>query len=142
MPRNENRESEVKKNEKVQVSAYSSGQCDDPQLSFENEGGEESAVSNTFKSDMGVPFQTSDHDYCIAPPRSTESSGMLEIKQLEIFLRKEIMSKIFQKKFPQGRTTRNRSICFLVVEPTLSILLLVIRSKQFSCRCTRTKVVT
>ena len=91
---------------------------------------------------MGVPFQTSDHDYCLVPPKSTQSSGMLEIEELEIFLIEEIMSKISQKKFSEGGTTRSRSICFLVVEPTPSILLLVIRSKQFSCRCTRTKVVT
>ena len=91
---------------------------------------------------MGVPFQTSDHDYCLVPPKSTQSSGMLEIEELEIFLIEEIMCKISQKKFSEGGTTRSRSICFLVVEPTPSILLLVIRSKQFSCRCTRTKVVT
>ena len=104
-------------------------------------GKKESATSNTFESDIGVAFQTSDHDNCRVPPRSTESSGLLGIKEPERFLRVKIISTYFHKRLSQGRTTRDRSICFSVVESTPSILLVETRSRQFGFRCTTAKVV-
>ena len=120
---------DLQQNDEVQVSAYSSRQFNGPELPFENGGNKESVTPNIFKRDMGVPFQTSGDDYCRVPRRSTESSGRLGIKKLERFLGVKIISTNFQKSLSQGRTTRDRSICFSVVESIPSILLVETRSK-------------
>ena len=88
---------DLQQNDDVQFSAYSSRQVNGPGLPFQNGENKESATSNTFERDMGIPFQTSDHNYGRVPPRSTESSERLGIKKPERYHGVEIMSTNFQK---------------------------------------------
>ena len=133
--------SNLQKNDEFQISTYPSRQPNCPELPLTDGRDEESGTSQSFEGDLGLSFQTSDHDYCGVPHRLPESSGRLGVKKPKEFHRMELMSASIPENLPEGGSTRDRSICFLVVQSAPSLLLMEARPKQFGLRCFATNLV-
>ena len=68
-------------------------------------------------------------------PSLPKSSGRLGVEKSKGFHSVEIMSERIPENLPEGGSTRDRSICFSVVQSAPSLLLMEARAKQFGPRC-------
>ena len=108
--------SNLQQNDEFQISAYSSRQPNCLELPLKDGRDKESGTSQSFEGDLGLSSQTSDHDYCGVPPRLPKSSGRLGIEKSKGVHRVEIVFASIPENLSEGRSTRDRSICFSDVQ--------------------------
>ena len=123
--------SNLQQNDEFQISAYSSRQPNCLELPLKDGRDKEPGTSQSFEGDLGLSSQTSDHDYCGVPPRLPKSSGRLGIEKSKGVHRVEIVFASIPENLSEGRSTRDRSICFSDVQSAPSSLLMEARPNQF-----------
>ena len=119
--------SNLQQNDEFQISTYPSRQPNCPELPLTDGRDKESETSQSFEGDLGLSFQTSDHDYCGAPHRLPEPSSRLGVEKPKECHRMELMPASIPENVPEGGSTRDRSICFLVVQSAPGLLLMEAR---------------
>ena len=133
--------SNLQQNDELQISTYPSRQPNCFELPLKDGRVKEPGACQSFEEDLGLPSQTSDHDYCRVPPRLPKPSGSLGVEKSKGFHRVEIMSTSIPENVSECLSTRDRSICFSVVQSAPSLLLMEARPKQFAPRCVATNLV-
>ena len=133
--------SNLQQNDEFQISTYPSRQPNCLELPLKDGREKEPGTSQSFEGDLRLSSQTSDHDYCGVPPRLSKSSGRMGVEKSKGFHKVEIMSTSIPENLSEDGSTRDRSICFSVVQSAPSLLLMEARPKQFGPKCTAANLV-
>ena len=133
--------SNLQQNDEFQISTYPSRQPNCLELPLNDGREKEPGTSQSFEGDLRLSSQTSDHDYCGVPPRLSKSSGRMGVEKSKGLHKVEIMSASIPEDLSEDESTRDRSICFSVVQSAPSLLLMEARPKQFGPRCTAANLV-